>query len=535
MKQIERRAYNSRGSGPGSEPVTARTLEDVPTLPPENVQCSVLNAQSLHISWEPPAIEGQNGIIQGYKVTYHSVGEWYVPSAPAAIKAVLSASNKILVSWLPPKFSNGPLTGYTFYMSVVEDGQEEGTHKRALNPAIEMHEVIRTQDTATLQFWVTASTRVLVPPEAPVLTVVESFTDSLHLRWKDQGNGGSPILGYVINYKRDHGDWEELQISARTDEHMLRNLWCGTKYLLYITAFNRIGTGLPCDIVPARTKGTAPVQPSQSHTLTTNATAATVWLDSWGDGGCGIAHFAVEWRRRDSSGPWQMAAGRVQPQDRTYTVRDLQPAAEYQLRVTAHNNAGDTQAIYNFTTLNIMGESDNLGSTDSEVKKILTLHLPISEYDALGGSDSEGDARAASQDLMSFSHRMRGNRKVARRVPARRRRRRRRLEAWGARSRPSTEEDTERAATRREAVPRRPGNGTCAVAAAIAATTRRLPSAYRPPSRGRRLCRGRADHRDADYTSRSPGIGQDRQSFIACQANEFERVKRSKALAQACV
>lgn len=98
--------------------------------------------------------------------------------------------------------------------------------------------------------------KVLVPPEAPVLTVVESFTDSLHLRWTDQGNGGSPILGYVINYKRDHGDWEELQISARTDEHMLRNLWCGSRYLLYITAFNRIGTGLPSDIVPAHTKGT---------------------------------------------------------------------------------------------------------------------------------------------------------------------------------------------------------------------------------------------------------------------------------------
>lgn len=83
-----------------------------------------------------------------------------VPSAPAEIKAVLSAPNKILVSWLPPKYSNGPLIGYTFYMSVVEDGQEEGTHKRALNPSTEMHEVVRAQDTATLQFWVTASTRV---------------------------------------------------------------------------------------------------------------------------------------------------------------------------------------------------------------------------------------------------------------------------------------------------------------------------------------------------------------------------------------
>lgn len=74
---IQFQAYNSRGSGPASEAVTSRTLEDAPTLPPENVQCSVLSAQSLHISWEPPLVEGQNGIIQGYKVTYHSVGEWF--------------------------------------------------------------------------------------------------------------------------------------------------------------------------------------------------------------------------------------------------------------------------------------------------------------------------------------------------------------------------------------------------------------------------------------------------------------------------
>jgi hypothetical protein len=62
--------------------------------------------------------------------------------------------------------------------------------------------------------------------------------------------------GYVINYKRDHGDWEEMQIEAKANSHTLHNLWCGTRYQLFITAFNKIGTGLPCDIVNAYTKGT---------------------------------------------------------------------------------------------------------------------------------------------------------------------------------------------------------------------------------------------------------------------------------------
>lgn len=40
-------------------------------------------------------------------------------------------------------------------------------------------------------------------------------------------------------------------------------------------------------------------------------------------------------------------------------------------------------------------ESDNPGSTDSEVRKILTLHIPITEYDTLGSeSDNDVSARA---------------------------------------------------------------------------------------------------------------------------------------------
>ncbi|KAL3285575.1 hypothetical protein HHI36_000105 [Cryptolaemus montrouzieri] len=578
-------------------------------------------------------------------------------------------------------------------MSVVEGGREENTHKRVLSPTTQMHEVVRVQDTATLQFWVTASTRigegestrvvtvtpsknvpariasfgrqvvsawkqdvnlhckrvgipiptvnwrhgdlplevggrriilpnatlvikdvqsvdqanysctvenqhghdeivyslkVLVPPDAPMLSVVESFTDTLHLKWTDQGNGGSPILGYVINYKRDPGDWEELQIAAHTDSHMLRDLSCGTKYLMYITAFNRIGTGLPCDIVTAHTKGTVPIKPKQSQMLTMNATVVTLWLDSWGDGGCGILYFSIEYKAGAHSS-WSMSSNHVKPTERIYSISNLWPATEYFLKITAYNNAGYTESMYNFTTLTVAGvipeittpvhrsenqpfyakvrvwlpicislfivilllaaaaflkrklqqdreshnqslgespsmaqmqnkqnrdqqylavrvgraqqpivdtdtykadsadyiedicpyatfqltkpvysessysgnvysgpyhsvrgsfvyhdvkpppidkfklghnkepeytkvrrkggrlrdphsesqESDNLGSTDSEVKKILTLHLPISEYDTLG-SDSEGDGRATSQEMMSFNHRMRG-------------------------------------------------------------------------------------------------------------------------------
>jgi len=40
-----------------------------------------------------------------------------------------------------------------------------------------------------------------------------------------------------------------------SNNHILKGLGCGSKYQLYVTAANKIGTGLPSQIVQAQTKG----------------------------------------------------------------------------------------------------------------------------------------------------------------------------------------------------------------------------------------------------------------------------------------
>lgn len=61
-------------------------------------------------------------------------------------------------------------------MSVLEDGREEGTHKRVLSPKVEMHDTVRLQESATYQFWVTASTRIGEGDSTKVVTVIPSNT-----------------------------------------------------------------------------------------------------------------------------------------------------------------------------------------------------------------------------------------------------------------------------------------------------------------------------------------------------------------------
>lgn len=112
-------------------------------------------------------------------------------------------------------------------------------------------------------------------PPISILTTDINY-NSIQLSWTTPNDGGSRIKGFIIHYKQIDGHWEEIQVgsgsnSNSNDGHggstvgvsvsghrhsfVLKSLTCGSKYQIYITAFNKIGTGLPSQIVTAETKG----------------------------------------------------------------------------------------------------------------------------------------------------------------------------------------------------------------------------------------------------------------------------------------
>ncbi|XP_029043938.2 Down syndrome cell adhesion molecule-like protein Dscam2 isoform X4 [Osmia bicornis bicornis] len=207
-------AYNQVGSGPLSEPLLTQTLEDVPSMPPEDVRCAALTSQSLQVTWEPPPNTHSNGIIQGYKLHYEPIladiwrsvdemevrktsalttvltglrkytnytiqvlaftrvgdgvpttatycqTEEDVPGSPADIKVVVSSPQALFISWLPPLEPNGIIIKYNLYTRVV-DGREELNHGKKTLPATNtFFEATDLQQHVEYQFWVTGSTRV---------------------------------------------------------------------------------------------------------------------------------------------------------------------------------------------------------------------------------------------------------------------------------------------------------------------------------------------------------------------------------------
>lgn len=63
---------------------------------------------------------------------------------------------------------------------------------------------------------------VQVAPAAPILYVTSATSSSILLHWKAGNTGGAPISGYTLNYKKTHGDIDELHLSRHATSHELK-------------------------------------------------------------------------------------------------------------------------------------------------------------------------------------------------------------------------------------------------------------------------------------------------------------------------
>ncbi|XP_075876403.1 roundabout homolog 2-like [Nelusetta ayraudi] len=69
--EIKVRPYFNEFQGADSESMTARTMEEAPGAPPQQVTVLTVgshNSTSISVSWDPPPSDQQNGIIQEYKI-----------------------------------------------------------------------------------------------------------------------------------------------------------------------------------------------------------------------------------------------------------------------------------------------------------------------------------------------------------------------------------------------------------------------------------------------------------------------------------
>ncbi|KAL7739019.1 hypothetical protein ACLKA6_001928 [Drosophila palustris] len=412
-------AFTRAGEGVSSPPVSCITEEAVPDAP-ELVKSAVSTESSVIVSWLPP--RRLNGLITKYNVyirilekgqelkilkevlpahnlhfeakdlnfreTYEAwvtastrVGQG--PSTPV-IKlvpstsipaAIISFSQTLHVNWksdikLPCVFVGNPKASSEWKILNVRSKKQfplEVSHDNilSLRNIQRSHEgnyscVVRNSigsDHIVYQLY------VQVPPSAPIVSVNSVQKNSVSIQWRVDDIGGAPIKGFTLTYRRDAGDWEEIQVDRRVTSYMLEDLQCGTKYKFTMNTYNKIGISAASATVSAQTKGNKPFAPQKQSFLRSNTTSVILDLSSWQDGGCPIIHFSIEFKRYKSSSDWIIVSNKIETNTR-YSIGDLEPGTAYNLRVTATNNAGLTTKEYYFETQNLIGFTGGLGNDE---------------------------------------------------------------------------------------------------------------------------------------------------------------------------
>uniref|UniRef100_A0A6P7FSC5 Down syndrome cell adhesion molecule-like protein Dscam2 n=1 Tax=Diabrotica virgifera virgifera TaxID=50390 RepID=A0A6P7FSC5_DIAVI len=202
-----------------------------------------------------------------------------VPGPPADLKVVVSSPQSLKVSWLQPVEPNGVLTKYNLYRRSMDGRTEVDNARQTISSQNTIFEVKSVQSHIEYQFWVTASTRIgegqsskvvsqvatprvpariisfggvvvrpwrstvsfnceavgapkrewlrndqilKIPPIAPLLYVTSATSSSVLLHWKAGNNGGASISGFTLNYKKEHGDIEEVHLSRHATSYELK-------------------------------------------------------------------------------------------------------------------------------------------------------------------------------------------------------------------------------------------------------------------------------------------------------------------------
>ncbi|XP_050693602.1 cell adhesion molecule Dscam2-like isoform X49 [Eriocheir sinensis] len=431
-------AHTSGGEGVRSQPIHCQTDQDIPEAP-TSVKALVMSADSILVSWLPP--ERPNGIITQYTVYYKEHGKsdteatqqkllpsqlnyeasglkrrdayvfWVTASTTVGEGEMSELVHLKLSNKVPAKIASFDEEYLATYKEDVKllcqvvglpppeirwtvHGEPFTPNERLrLLPegSLLIREVSRDDageytchvENAYGQDTITHKLLIQAPPHPPEITLLSTTTNSIEVKLKPSViDDTTPIHGYTIYYKPEFSNRESVQVSASVRSYTLESLWCGSQYQIYASAYNKIGTGEPSEVLNTRTKGKKPEVPEVHRFVEVSSSSITLHLNAWQDGGCPMNYFVVEYKPRHQS-EWIMASNQVKPKG-NYAIMELTPATWYNLRISAHNNAGSSVAEYECATLTLTGgtiapirEVPAFGAGDLPFYLNLNLIVPV--------------------------------------------------------------------------------------------------------------------------------------------------------------
>ncbi|XP_050593049.1 neogenin isoform X4 [Bombus affinis] len=213
---IKVQAVNENGPGVFSRDIVVRTYSAQPTQPPHNVTVEPVSPTSIIIRWEPP-LEGQNGIVTGYKIRYRRYDR---SPQPVTITTEGNQRSRVLTG----------LEKHVVYQVRICALNVNGTGPWSEWIQIETYETESDEN------------RV---PNTPSNLRTKVMSDYIQVFWNPPKDQSIKVKGYKLGWGKGVPDVEVRLLDGKERSFTIDQLEPITEYVISLRATNDAGDGQP--------------------------------------------------------------------------------------------------------------------------------------------------------------------------------------------------------------------------------------------------------------------------------------------------
>uniref|UniRef100_A0A669E7D8 Receptor-type tyrosine-protein phosphatase delta n=1 Tax=Oreochromis niloticus TaxID=8128 RepID=A0A669E7D8_ORENI len=316
-------AKSKNGIGAYTNEVSIDTPQTLPSAPPQDIKCTSPSSTSVLVSWAPPPVEFQNGIITGYSIQYATTEG---NKTSKRIDGISPESSPYLLE---------NLEKWTEYGITVRAQTEAGDGPESLQL------LIRTEED--------------VPSGPPRGVEAETVNASaVRVKWRapapERQHG--LIRGYQVHYVRmNYGEPQgqpfikDILIDD-SQEVVLGDLKADTAYSVSVGAYTAKGDGARSKPVTVST-GVVLIKPKLQVSATDSGTALLQWYPPPSPP-TPLLGYRLTFGRVDVL-PFTVVE--FPPKENRYTAQDIHKGANYVFRLSARNKMGyGEEAVKEVTT-----------------------------------------------------------------------------------------------------------------------------------------------------------------------------------------
>uniref|UniRef100_A0A8C2HI93 Receptor-type tyrosine-protein phosphatase S n=1 Tax=Cyprinus carpio TaxID=7962 RepID=A0A8C2HI93_CYPCA len=316
-------ARSKHGIGAYTNEISAETPQTQPSAPPQEVKCTSPNSTSILVSWKPPPVELQNGIMTKYTVQY------------AATEGDDTSLNQ--VSDIPPEkfhYLLENLEKWTEYRVTVSAHTEAGEGPESLPQLIRTEEDVPSGPPRKVEVEAVNSSCVKVLWRSPVPSRQHGQIRGYQVHYVRMVNGepvGHPVIKDMLI---DDAQWE--YDDSAEHELILTDLHAETMYSVTVAAYTTKGDGARSKPKLVTTTGAVPEKPRLMVSPTNMGTALLQWhppTNTYGP----LQGYRLRFGRKDVE---PLTVIEFSERENHYTTKEIHKGASYTFRLSARNRVG---------------------------------------------------------------------------------------------------------------------------------------------------------------------------------------------------